>query len=68
MRATTPNLIDDLPLAKSIDRRYARLSLIGALSWSLFWFKKEGDAPADAPRIAYCERNWPNALSQFSIW
>ena len=46
MRATTPNLIDDLPLAKSIDRRYARLSLIGALSWSLFWFKKEGDAPA----------------------
>jgi len=44
------DLIDDLPLAKNIDRRYARLSLIGALSWSLFWFKKEGDTPAAIAR------------------
>ena len=40
------DLIRDLPLNKGIDRRYARLSLIGALSWSLFWFRKDGDTPA----------------------
>jgi len=39
-------LIDDLPLRKGIDRRYLRLTVIGALSWSLFWFKKERDTPA----------------------
>src|SRR6266446_10324923 len=39
-------LIDDLPLRKGIDRRYLRLAVIGALSWSLFWFKKERDTPA----------------------
>jgi AcrR family transcriptional regulator len=43
-------LIDDLPLRKGVDRRYLRLSLIGALSWSLFWFKKERDAPAAIAR------------------
>ncbi len=31
---------------RRLDRRYVRLSLIGALSWSLFWFKKGGDTPA----------------------
>ena len=39
-------LIDDVPLRKGVDRRYLRLSLIGALSWSLFWFKKERDTPS----------------------
>lgn len=39
-------LLDDLPLRKDVDRRYLRLALIGALSWSLFWFKKERDTPA----------------------
>jgi len=39
-------LIDDLPLRKGVDRRYLRLTIIGALSWSLFWFKKERDTPA----------------------
>jgi TetR/AcrR family transcriptional regulator, cholesterol catabolism regulator len=39
-------LIDELPLRKGVDRRYLRLSLIGALSWSLFWFKKERDTPS----------------------
>jgi AcrR family transcriptional regulator len=43
-------LIDDLPLRKGVDRRYLRLSVIGALSWSLFWFKKERDAPAAIAR------------------
>ena len=40
------SLIDDLPLRKGVDRRYLRLTVIGALSWSLFWFKKERDTPA----------------------
>jgi AcrR family transcriptional regulator len=39
-------LIDALPLRRGIDRRYLRLAIIGALSWSLFWFKKERDTPA----------------------
>jgi len=39
-------LIDDLPLRKGVDRRYLRLTVIGALSWSLFWFKRERDSPA----------------------
>lgn len=39
-------LIDDLPLRPKVDKRYLRLSLIGALSWSLFWFKKDRDTPA----------------------
>jgi AcrR family transcriptional regulator len=39
-------LIDDLALRKGVDRRYLRLAVIGALSWSLFWFKKERDTPA----------------------
>jgi len=39
-------LIDDLPLRKGTDRRYLRLIVLGALSWTLFWFKKEGDSPA----------------------
>src|SRR5271155_3588097 len=39
-------LIDDLPLRKGVDRRYLRLTVIGALSWSLFWFKKERDTPS----------------------
>jgi hypothetical protein len=39
-------LIDDLPLRKDVDRRYLRLTLIGALSWSLFWFRKDRDSPA----------------------
>jgi TetR/AcrR family transcriptional regulator, cholesterol catabolism regulator len=41
-------LIDDLPLRSGIDRRYLRLTMIGALSWTLFWFKKERD---DAPAV-----------------
>src|SRR6476646_275187 len=40
------DLIDDLPVRKGVDRRYLRLTVIEALSWSLFWFKKERDTPA----------------------
>lgn len=38
-------LVDDLPVRTDVDRRYLRLAIIGALSWSLFWFKPGGDAP-----------------------
>jgi AcrR family transcriptional regulator len=41
-------LIDDLPLSRDINRHYLRLTMIGALSWTLFWFKKERD---DAPAV-----------------
>jgi AcrR family transcriptional regulator len=41
-------LIDDLPLRSGMDRRYLRLTMVGALSWTLFWFKKERD---DAPAV-----------------
>lgn len=37
-------LIDDLPLRRGVDRHYVRLALIGALSWSLFWFKPGQDS------------------------
>ncbi len=43
-------LIDALPLRAKTDRRYLRLTLIGALSWSLFWFKKDRDTPASIAR------------------
>jgi hypothetical protein len=38
----------DLPLRSGIDRRYLRLTMIGALTWALSWFKKERD---DAPVV-----------------
>src|SRR6266403_2247308 len=41
-------LIDDLPLRSDIDKHYLRLPMIGALSWVLFWFKKDRD---DAPAV-----------------
>ena len=41
-------LIDDLPLRSGIDRRYLRLTMIGALSWTLFWFKNDRDDPPAA--------------------
>jgi TetR/AcrR family transcriptional regulator, cholesterol catabolism regulator len=44
------SLIEELPLRAKVDKRYLRLSLIGALSWSLFWFKKDRDTPASIAR------------------
>ena len=41
-------LIDELPLRNDIDKHYLRLAMIGALSWALFWFKKDRD---DAPAV-----------------
>jgi AcrR family transcriptional regulator len=38
-------LIAKLPVRRGTDRHLFRLTLIGALSWPLFWFKAGGDAP-----------------------
>lgn len=38
-------LIDALPLAPELDRRYLRLMLIGALNWSHVWYRPGGDPP-----------------------
>jgi AcrR family transcriptional regulator len=43
-------LIDTLPLRDDVDRHQLRLMLIGALSWSLYWYKPGGDTPADIAR------------------
>ncbi|ODS97669.1 MAG: hypothetical protein ABS56_08760 [Lautropia sp. SCN 69-89] len=39
------SLIDELPLRRGVDRHRFRLTLIGALSWSLYWYKPDGDPP-----------------------
>src|SRR5258706_7852011 len=45
------DLIEELPLREGIDRHQMRLMLIGALSWSLYWYKSTGgDSPADIAR------------------
>jgi AcrR family transcriptional regulator len=44
------DLIAALPLPPDVDRHYVRLTLIGALSWPLFWFKAERDSPETIAR------------------
>ncbi len=44
------SLIDDLPLPAGVDRRRLRLMLIGALNWTLIWYRPGGDDPADIAR------------------
>lgn len=39
-------VISELPLRRGVDRHHLRLTLIGALSWSLYWYKAGGDPPA----------------------
>lgn len=41
------DLIDDLPLDPSVDRRYFRLALLGAMAWSLVWYRPDRE---DSPR------------------
>ncbi len=40
------SVIDGLPLRAGVDRQRFRLTLIGALSWSLYWYRPGGDPPA----------------------
>jgi AcrR family transcriptional regulator len=44
------DLIEELPLRKGVDRHQLRLMLLGALSWSLYWYKPGGDTPAAIAR------------------
>ncbi len=37
------DLVDALPLRPGTSRKYLRLSLIGAMAWSLVWYKPGGD-------------------------
>ncbi len=43
-------LIDDLPVAPDVDRKLLRLTLLGAIAWSMFWYKPDGDSPAHIAR------------------
>ncbi len=40
-------LIDDLPLSKGCDRQAFRLSLLGAMNWTVFWFNSNGRLKAE---------------------
>lgn len=44
------DLIDDLPLHPGIDRRIFRLGLLGAMNWSVVWYRKGGDTPSQIAR------------------
>jgi AcrR family transcriptional regulator len=43
--ATFRALVEDLPLAPHQDRQFLRLALLGALNWSLAWYRPEGESP-----------------------
>lgn len=38
-------LVGDLPLRPDVDRRYLRLALLGAINWTLIWYRRGGDTP-----------------------
>ncbi len=51
-------LVDDLPVADDVDRRYLRLTLLGAINWTLIWYQPGGDDPATiADRIVWLLRH-----------
>ncbi len=39
------SLVDELPLAPGVSRRYLRLMVLGALNWSQTWYRPGGDTP-----------------------
>jgi AcrR family transcriptional regulator len=43
-------LVGALPLPPGTDRRSFRLGLLGALNWSLAWYRPGGDSPASVAR------------------
>ena len=40
-------LVDAVPLKAGASHKYLRLSLIGAMAWSLVWYKPGGDEPGE---------------------
>src|SRR5579859_1202111 len=43
--ATFRDLVADLPLGPHQDRQFLRLALLGALNWTLAWYRPGGDSP-----------------------
>lgn len=43
-------LVDALPLAADVDRRYLRLAILGSLNWALTWYHADGDSPREIAR------------------
>ena len=43
-------LIDDLPLPPDVSRKYFRLALIGAMAWSIAWYKPGEDSAEEIAR------------------
>ena len=43
-------LIDDLPLPESTSRKYFRLALIGAMAWSIAWYRPGEDTAEEIAR------------------
>ncbi len=43
-------LIDDLPLDPGCNRKYLRLALVGAMNWTLAWYRTDGDSPETIAR------------------
>lgn len=43
-------LVDAVPLAPEVDRRHLRLALLGALNWTLTWYRPGGQPPAAVAR------------------
>ncbi|PWR21626.1 TetR/AcrR family transcriptional regulator [Zavarzinia compransoris] len=39
------DIIEDLPLKETVDRRYWRLALMGMLAWTHVWYRSNGDSP-----------------------
>ena len=44
------NLVDDLPLAPTVDRTMLRLTLLGALNSARNWYRPGGKSPAEVAR------------------
>jgi AcrR family transcriptional regulator len=44
------DLVDDLPVNPGVDKKYLRLTLLGALAWTLIWYQPGGDAPETIAR------------------
>ena len=43
-------LVAALPVRPAVDRSYLRLALLGAINWTLIWYRPGGDSPATIAR------------------
>lgn len=44
------DLVAALPVSPEVDRSYLRLTLLGAINWTLIWYRPGGDPPATIAR------------------